>query len=410
MEIKDLKSYLFMWKNDGKLPEDPEVSLTVKDAIATPNASVWMPKVIQNIVKEAQEPLLVGTSLLRRIPYHAGVYITFPAVGALVAADIAEGMAYPEQQLSLGGATAIASVGKSGLAFKITEEMIRYSQFPIIRMHMEAAGKALARHKEQKIFNHILGMGVVTHDNAAPTQSIYGVTSGRAANGAGNGSVTMDDLFDMYAQVMYQGYIPNTLLMHPLTWNMFVKDPIMRHLMMHGANGGGVMFASYTGTPAARAPWDTQGGMGMASGQNIVPGGNAAGAAASSLEEYPQTISSAPIIPSYFPFPFRVIVSPFMPYDPVTKLTDIVMFDSNSLGALLVDEEVTVDQWNDQSVDIQKIKLRERYGIAILDEGQAIAVAKNVKCVPNVWHDSQITASIDASGWSFPLPPTTPVV
>jgi hypothetical protein len=76
-------------------------------------------------------------------------------------------------------------------------------------------------------------------------------------------------------------------------------------------------------------------------------------------------------------------VSPFVYFDPRRKITDIYMFDGNELGALVVDEEITTDEWKDPSVDITKIKMRERYAIAILQEGQAIGTIKNVHVVPN---------------------------
>lgn len=61
------------------------------DALSTPDASILIPKVISNIVKEAIEPLLVGTSLLQAIRFSAGQQITFPAAGAFTAEDIPEG-------------------------------------------------------------------------------------------------------------------------------------------------------------------------------------------------------------------------------------------------------------------------------------------------------------------------------
>jgi hypothetical protein len=50
---------------------------------------------------------------------------------------------------------------------------------------------------------------------------------------------------------------------------------------------------------------------------------------------------------------------------------------------LIVDEDITTEEFQDPRVDIRKIKLRERYGIGILNEGKAIAVLKNVHVVPN---------------------------
>lgn len=412
-EIKDAKQLEFLWRNNGNAGDGNRISL--KDALSVPNAPMLMPKVISNIVKEAQEPLLVGTSLLQRINYSYGQTITFPAVGALVAADIAEGQEYPERSLQMGGSTVTASIGKSGVAVKVTDEMIRYSQFDVIGMHLRAAGRALARHKEVKIFNLIRAMGVPCFDNVTPTASLKGVTTGRDLSGAGNGSVTMDDVFDAYAQIITQGFFPNTLLMHPLTWVMFVKDATLRSFVLN--NGGGSYFATWTGNPAGRAPWDTsgQGGLGVSSGQNILPGQTSTGAAAphgkdpSTLLEHPQTINSAPVLPNYLNVPFRIIVSPFVPYDPRRKLTDIYMFDSSELGVLIVDEEVTTEEFDDPRVDIKKIKLRERYGLGILNEGKAIATLKNVHVVPN-----EVTlpaaAMIDVSGGIATIGPTDSVL
>ncbi|MHA2067229.1 MAG: phage major capsid protein [Candidatus Thorarchaeota archaeon] len=409
-EFKDEKQYAYTWLNNGQLPTgEPGELITVEDAIAVPNTSMWLPKVIQNIVKEAVEPMLVGTALLQRIEYHFGQTITFPAVGALDAADIAEGMAYPERQLSMGGATVTAQIGKSGLAVKVTEEMIRYSQFDVINMHLRAAGRALARHKEKKVFNYIRSMGVVCFDNLNPTSSVFGVTTGRGLDGSANGSVIVDNLFDAYSQILLQGFTPNTLLMHPLTWSMFVKDPVMRLMMLNGA--GGTFFATHSGSPSGRAPWDAsnQGKLGVSGGQNITPGENAGSETATPLTGYPQTLNSAPNLPGYFPFPFRIIVSPFVNFNPATKLTDIMLFDSNELGALIVDEDVATDEWTDPSVDIRKIKLRERYGIGIFNEGMAIGVMRNVKVIPNqVVLPAQATQSV--SGDIAAISPTTAVV
>jgi len=407
LEIKDAKQLEFLWRNNGMLADGSKVSLT--DALSVPNAPMLMPKVVSNIVKEAAEPLLIGTSLLQRISYSYGQTITFPAVGALQAADIAEGMEYPERSLQMGGSTVTASIGKSGVAVKITDEMIRYSQFDVIGMHLRAAGRALARHKEVKIFNYIRAMGVPVFDNVSPTASLKGVTTGRDLSGAGNGSVTMDDIFDCYAQILTQGFTPNTLLMHPLTWVMFVKDAQLRYFVLN--NGGGTWFATWTGNPADRAPWDSsgQGGLGMSSGQNIIPPGNPAGLNPSGLLEYPQTLQSGPVLPGYMNIPFRIIVSPFVPYDTRRKLTDIYMFDAAELGVLIVDEEIMTEEFDDPRVDIKKIKMRERYGIGILNEGKAIATIKNAHVVPNeIVLPAQLT--MDVSGSVTAISPTASVL
>ena len=59
------------------------------------------------------------------------------------------------------------------------------------------------------------------------------------------------------------------------------------------------------------------------------------------------------------------------------------MIDTKELGALCVIENPTMDEWDDPARDIKKVKIRERYGIAIFNEGQAISVARNVSIEPN---------------------------
>jgi hypothetical protein len=378
----------FIWDHAGYIGGEKRVELM--DALSVPNAPMLFPKVFSNIVKEAQEPLLVGASLLTRINYQYGMTISFPAVGAMVAADIAEGQEYPIRNINMGGATAVATVGKSGLALQITEEMVRFSQYDVIGMHLRAAGRALARHKEQKIFNFIRKMGTPVFDNLNPGGSHLGVLTGRDMQGNANGACTMDDVFDAYAQVLMNGYVVNTLLMHPLTWTMWVKDAQLRAFVQ--ANGGaGSMFGPWSGSPNQQAPWasSSMGGLGIAPGQQLLPGETSNGGTAphgqtpSSLLAYPQTMNSAPVLPSYAQGALSIVVSPYVWYDPRRKLTDIYMFDRNELGALVVDHDVVTDQFNDPRVDIMKIKLKERYAIAILNEGQAIATLRNVHCVPN---------------------------
>jgi hypothetical protein len=409
IKFEDVAQYEWMWRNNGLHPEDHKTRIELKDVLSTQNAPMFMPKVISNIVKEAAEPYMIATSLLTRISYTYGQAISFPAVGAITVADMAEGDEYPERSMSAGGSTVTATIGKVGAAIKITEEMIRYSQYDIIGLHLRAAGKGFARHKEGKIFAYIKKMGACVFDNLTPTGSVKGVTTGRDLQGAGNGSFTMDDLFDMYAQVLHQGFIPNTLLLHPLSWVMFIKDPTLRAFAL--ANGGGTMFAGWNGSPAGQAPWQNgaQGKLGMGVGQNIVPGGAASGDAATALTGYSQMISSSPMIPSYFNVPFRILVSPLVPFDPRRKLTDIYMFDASELGALIVDEELSTEEWTDPARDIRKIKMRERYAVGIFNEGQAIAVAKNVHVVPNqVVLPAQ--AHLDASGSLAEIDPLASVL
>jgi hypothetical protein len=71
-----------------------------------------------------------------------------------------------------------------------------------------------------------------------------------------------------------------------------------------------------------------------------------------------------------------------MMFDAPTKTTDIIMFNSRNLGALIVDEKPHVRSWDEPQYSIHNLGIEESYGFGVLNEGQAIAVAKNVKVRP----------------------------
>jgi hypothetical protein len=72
-----------------------------------------------------------------------------------------------------------------------------------------------------------------------------------------------------------------------------------------------------------------------------------------------------------------------MMFDVPTKTTDIIMFNSRNLGALIVDEKPHVKSWDEPQYSIHNLGIEESYGFGVLNEGQAIAVAKNVKVRQN---------------------------
>jgi len=155
--------------------------------------------------------------------------------------------------INIGGAQSFAvTVKRHGIGLKIHERFVRESTYPWINYWLRLAGNALARHKEEYIFSFITQLGTVVYDNStaarlttAPIQPVRGTTTGRNYKGLLNGSMTLDDVFDMYAQVMAQGFIPDTLLVHPMTWLMWVKDPVLREFAIQA--GGGSFFANWEG-------------------------------------------------------------------------------------------------------------------------------------------------------------------
>ena len=361
--------------------EPTQEKVSFDDLLATSNAGEWMPKVVETILREPIEPMIMIPSLLDRIQY-SGARITLPAIGSMIAFDVAEAQAYPEQTLNIAPGTITANVGKSGLQFKITEEMRRYSQFDVINMHIRQARSALARHKEVKGFEYIKGLGVTLFDNLSPTTSVYGTCTGRSIDGSGNGSCRMEDLVKAFSQIMLQGFMPNTLLMHPLTWSMWLTDPLLQTIVKN--TGSGAWFRPHS-APLSSNDWQSanQNKLGLSGGRTQTPGGNAASETATGVLGHDQNLSTAPSIPDYFPYPLTVLVSPFVPFNVENQTADMFLFDSQNLGALIVDEEVTVDTWEDMSHDIINIKLRERYGFGVYNDGLGVGVLRNIPVKAN---------------------------
>jgi hypothetical protein len=362
------------------------ISPKLKDATTAPDIRPLLQSSLEILIREPVEPLMVITSLFNRVEAKGlNTQVLAGALGAVSAEDIPEHGTYPEVMFQIGGAMQTAYIGKSGLAASFTDEALLYSTWDIMALNMRQMGAALVRHKEQKAVSFLKSLGTELYNNAAPSTSLFGVTTGRGLDMAANGSCTMDDLFQAMAHMAEEGFQPDTILINPLFFYLFVQDPVMRTMML--AHGGGDWFTPFSGQPGPLDPW-SNGGMGargpslgnrIARGSSSPGGGTATGIAG---REHGMT-AAAPIPTSYFPWRMQVVVSPFVPFDPETLLGDIYLLSSGNVGFYLVDEDPVTVEWRDEHVDVVKMKIRERYGFAVSHEGQGVGVLKNVKLVRN---------------------------
>lgn len=390
------------WMSNGHNPVANR-QLMVKDTIMTPNAREWMPRLVREIAVEPVEPLLLIPSLLDEIEYQPLTEYHFPSISAMEAAEVGEGQAYPERSLNIVPGTMTVGVGKTGLALKISEEMMSHATFDIINMHIRQMNRALARKKEQKGFSMLSGMGTTVFDNRVPSASIFGVCNGRSRTGSANGAMTMRDLMKAYAFSMQQGFVPNILLMSPMMWAMWLVDPLLSKVAQ---NIGNAVVFQQAQLPKQRKLIESQ--ITKTGLTNFNPGSNVAGETATPLAGIDPTLTSKPNVPSYFPYPLTVLVSPFMPFDVDNEIGDIILADSAALGALVVEEGVSMDEWTDLSVDITKIKLKEKYGLFVYDEGRGVNVMRNIPVETNeIAFPAQ--AVISASGEYGDINPLTPI-
>jgi hypothetical protein len=364
--------------------------MKLKDILNKGDLSKYLPVAISEVVRAAAEPLLIANQLFTRIAQKDGVFITLPAEGAMEMIDeIAPGAEYGTEEITLGGGTVMrVDIRKYGVKLALTEEMVEQSQYDVIAQWLKAAGKAFARRKNAVCFNMMKKLGMTLVDNMNPAQSVLGrALSGKDSTGAFNYSFGDEDFFDIYAAMLIEGYAPDTIVMHPLTWAIWTKDPFLK--VFTWQHGGGPLIGGYDVQGVTRE--STFGGLGMA-GKGARPG-----------ESNPVDFQGRPVLPAWAGVPFKVLVSPQVPFDPVKKTSDIFFIDSGNAGAIVQAEEINHHSWSDPERDIQSIKLREKYAIAILNEGRGVGVVKNVHLVPNRVAVFGITnTNIDAASIKFP--------
>lgn len=367
---------------DQLLDKDIQVRKMMRDNFST-DLPLLIPRTISTMVREAIEPNLVLTPLLTRINYSAGTRLSFPTFGGLAnaAADLAEGEEYPEGTMEMGGQTECI-IGKSGIAVKVTEEQRRYSQFDIISMNVRAAGRALARLKERKVADLITNNATVLINN---DDSGARRTTGRDYAGAYNGTLTLDDIFNVWSVMVNTGFVPNTLIMHPFAWKIFAEDGMQK---LFGFQNGmqNMLWQLPQGNPGNAPNWRQT----MLNQNSYVTD--------------PQNLATTfTRVPSLFPTQFNIIVSPYMTFKASENKTDIVFCDINELGILVVDEEVTSDEWTDPARDIMKMKFRERYGLAIKNDGRAVGVLKNVTIGKNIDFGNRLSVDFPITGMTNQL-------
>jgi hypothetical protein len=369
----------------------------LSDAIGAPDVRPLLQSTLEILIREPVQPMMTITPLFTRVQAKGlNTQVLAGAMGAVTAADIPEHGTYPEVMFQIGGALQTAHVGKSGIAASFTDEALRHSTWDLMAMLMRQMGAALVRHKEAKAAAFLQTLGTELFNNASPQTSMFGVCTGRGLDMQANGSLTMDDLFRAMAHMAEEGFHPDVLLMNPLFFYQFIQDPVLREMML--AHGGGQYFAPYNGEPGPRDPWSNGSlmGRGPSLGNRVVAGGSPSGDPATGISGREHGMTATPPMPtSYFPWPFRIVVSPLVPFDPETQLGDIFLLASSDVGYHLVDEDPTTVEWRDENVEGVKMKVRERYGFAVAHEGQGVGVLKNVKLARNYWTGTVSAQTMD---------------
>lgn len=321
---------------------DEENKVTITEAFSSNDAPLLFPKAVSNTLREAAEPQLLVTPLLETVRVNARA-MEFPAVNAIQAAEIPEGQEYPDQQLAFARQIE-GRVSKKGVKVSFTEEVIADSQWDVVGLHIRAAGRAMARLKEQIALERFFNAATTVKENVWDGSGTLTTpaTSGRGIDGALNGTLTWDDVVDQAAQLMFDGHVPTDFIAHPMAWAVFQRDPIFRSMVGGSTNVDNQLSGRMEDTRS----------------------GSSYGGAA--------------------PLGLNFIISPFVPFEPRDTensrppLSDVFLVDRNEIGTLMVRDDMTTDEWDDIKRDVRTLKLKERYDIVVLGEGEGLTLNKNV--------------------------------
>lgn len=395
----------FEFKDLFNLPDELEkkqkdFGFEASDLIATKDLTRFIETSITRIVMEAIEPnLVVVPNLFQTINYQGqSRAVEIGGVGAFHAGTVAEGAEYPQVEFNFGeGDMVQVGIEKHGLKLGITEEVLDENMFDIMGLWLRMAGRALARHREEVAISLINSFGIDVFNNAANSTSELGKTFGRGIDGKWNDTMNVDDIFEMYAYMALRGFVPDVLLMSPLAWKMFMTDPEVREIVLKGATLATNRLPSGT---AGLGFGTGHAGLGLRrshTGIQLLDPNKTAG-----NNPFVTTINplgaTFEIAPRYLPTPLRVVVSPHVRYEATAgtgskPLSDITLCDSSRCGILLEKESIRIDEWDDPERDIKNMKLREKWGMALFEQGKGVGVARNITIDRNYVFDNSNTVS-----------------
>jgi len=310
----------------------------LKDYIASPQATVLIPKIIVGAARRAAEPVYLASKFFKKVRAKNGTLMITPVIGTMVASELAEGQAPPIQGLDveLMQQQQFVTATKKGIRVQITEQYINDSQWDLVTYLIEEAGFAMARLKEQLACIEFSKRGWTVFDNAIRATHPEAGTTGLNYNGNFNDTLSIDDFLDLIIALMNNEKTPTDVLMHPLVWTVFARNGLT-----------GALSGPTDSTATIQSP------------NKSFPIG-------------PQAVQGR------LPFGLTVNLSPFVPIDTINRRFDMYVIDRNNVGVMVVQDELRTDEFRDPVTDIYNFKMIERYNYGTFDEGRGIAVAKNI--------------------------------
>lgn len=318
-----------------------DVRHDVTEVLRSDDAIMLFRRVVQDVLLEPEEPALVGIDLLFRetaISTGSTVIEIFLTDG-ITAQFVGENEPLRDNSLDWEKARQEVRIMRAGVQVAITETMIEDSEWDLMGMHIRAAGAALRRLREEYLWTIVQNGAQTVFSNTAGVNSIKGATTGIGSTGTANQTMTQLDLVDLMAELVNYKMNPTDFGFHPLAWSGFLKDPLLRELLM--------------------LSWPT--------GQMVPTPDNSV----------------------RLPFAMQAHMLPFLtsnvetkaPSDAVT--TSVIMLDRNNSAVILRRQNPTPKDWVDPVDDTVRMKWTERYGVGLKHGGRGVVQAVGVSSAAN---------------------------
>ena len=196
----------------------------------------------------------------------------------------------------------------------------------------------------------------------------------------------------------------------------FAIDPDVREIVLKGATIASRRLPEGTYSPGWGTSHEGKGlrttatgagtAYGYGTGPDTVLGKIGANPWVSTLNPLAATFNVAP---QYLPTPLRVLVTPYARYTQggrtistgspaVTRsypTTDIPMLDSTQCGVLVQRMPVSTEEYDDPARDIRAMKIMEKWGMHLLEQGKGVAVARSVVITRNYVFDNSNVVTLN---------------
>jgi len=327
-------------------PEARRIGLTIQEAVHAADFKVLFPRVVEGLLQGPIEPEFIGQSVLSKtINVDGDTLFTFPAFGAIRAKDLGDTEEPPEQDPSYAAMMTEIRTKRRDVKIEVTNTVVEKSQWDVLGAYINQAKLAMNRHKEKKIFDQFDSKSVVLFDNSSADATLH--TTGKDTDGlTDNATMSHMDLLDMMAALGANAYNPTDVILNPLAWVVWAKDPFLRFQLLNSNTVG-----------------------------NHIGGFNGSG----------KEINAN----TFVPFGLNVLVTPFQKLELGKTLTtgitgtgnyvNISVVERNRCILVAQDKPLQLLKYVNDLRDIQGMAFFERYGLALLDGGRCSVVAKNVK-------------------------------